>query len=81
MALSLRDRFFTPPVARAFTSPTGILALGAGYPKGAADDETGRINDSEIHIDFMIGGPEVTVFAVDAQGHERPLLEGGAWRD
>jgi hypothetical protein len=28
--LSLRDRFFTPPVAHAITSPTGILALGAG---------------------------------------------------
>lgn len=57
------------------------IALGAGYPKGAADDEAGRINDSEIHIDFMIGGPDVTVFAVDADGRERPLLMGGAWRD
>jgi hypothetical protein len=28
--LSLRDRFFSPPVARAITSPSGILALGAG---------------------------------------------------
>jgi hypothetical protein len=32
--LSLRDRFFTPPVARAITSPTGILALGAGASAG-----------------------------------------------
>lgn len=32
--LSLRDRFFTPPVARAITSPTGILALGAGAGLG-----------------------------------------------
>ena len=32
--LSLRDRFFTPPVARALTSPTGILALGAGAGLG-----------------------------------------------
>ncbi len=32
--LSLRDRFFTPPVARAITSPTGILALGAGAAVG-----------------------------------------------
>lgn len=32
--LSLRDRFFTPPVARAITSPTGILALGAGAGVG-----------------------------------------------
>lgn len=28
--LSLRDRFFTPPVARAMTSPAGILLAGAG---------------------------------------------------
>jgi hypothetical protein len=32
--LSLRDRFFTPPVARAITSPAGILALGAGAGLG-----------------------------------------------
>jgi hypothetical protein len=32
--LSLRDRFFTPPVARAITSPLGILALGAGASVG-----------------------------------------------
>ena len=27
---SLRDRFFTPPVARAITSPSGIVLAGAG---------------------------------------------------
>jgi len=32
--LSLRDRFFTPPVARAVTSPSGILALGVGASLG-----------------------------------------------
>lgn len=32
--LSFRDRFFTPPVARAITSPSGILALGAGAGVG-----------------------------------------------
>ncbi len=32
--LSFRDRFFTPPVARAITSPTGILALGVGASLG-----------------------------------------------
>ena len=32
--LSLRDRFFTPPVARALTSPSGILAIGAGAGLG-----------------------------------------------
>ena len=32
--LALRDRFFTPPVARAVTSAGGILALGAGVSLG-----------------------------------------------
>lgn len=33
-AHSLRDRFFTPPVARAVTSPSGILAFGGGIAAG-----------------------------------------------
>ena len=57
------------------------IALGAGYPKGAEPGEAERINHSEIHIDFMIGGPGVTVLGVDAEGRETPVLEGGAWRD
>lgn len=32
--LRLRDRFFTPPVARAITSPSGILLAGAGAAVG-----------------------------------------------
>ena len=32
--LSLRDRFFTPPVARAMMSPSGILLAGAGAAAG-----------------------------------------------
>lgn len=32
--MSFRDRFFTPPVARAVTSPSAILATGAGAAVG-----------------------------------------------
>lgn len=32
--LSFRDRFFTPPVARAMTSPSGILLAAAGVSAG-----------------------------------------------
>lgn len=32
--LSFRDRFFSPPVARAVTSPSGILATGVGAAAG-----------------------------------------------
>jgi hypothetical protein len=36
VGLSLRDRFFTPKVARAMMSPTGILAAGGGLAVGVA---------------------------------------------
>ena len=39
-----------------------------------------RINESEIHIDFMIGSDEVTVSGVTRAGDELPLLVGGAWQ-
>jgi len=60
---------------------TSHIAIGAGYPMGVDEGDAGRINRSEIHVDFMIGGPDVTVSAVDGEGRESPLLEGGAWRD
>ena len=56
------------------------VALGAGYPTGAGPADAARINQSVIHIDFMIGDPSVTVLGVDAEGRESPVLEGGAWR-
>lgn len=58
---------------------TSHIALGAGYPKGVDEGAVDAINSSEIHIDFMIGGPEVTVSGVDADGREHVVLEGGAW--
>jgi len=57
------------------------IALGAGYPKGASPEDAERINTSEIHIDFMIGGPDVTVFGVDADGNETPVLQNLTWSD
>ncbi len=59
---------------------TSHIALGAGYPTGADPADADRINQSAIHIDFMIGDPAVTVLGVDAEGRESPVLEGGAWR-
>ncbi len=44
------------------------------------DEREGAINESIIHIDFMIGSPEVDVFGVTASGDEVPVLIGGAWQ-
>ena len=56
------------------------IALGAGYPVGAGPADAVRINQSAIHIDFMIGDPAVTVLGLESEGRESPVLEGGAWR-
>jgi aminopeptidase len=57
------------------------LALGAAYPFAVGDDEDRQhANVSKIHIDFMIGSPEVEVDGLDEAGNAIPLLRGGEWQ-
>jgi aminopeptidase len=57
------------------------IALGRGFQFLAPDDETsGRINESDIHIDFMIGSPELDVTGITADGDRVPVLIGGSWQ-
>jgi aminopeptidase len=56
------------------------VALGAAYEFTAGEQDHGRINRSQIHVDFMIGSPEVAVTGVTAGGERVPVLQGGAWR-
>ena len=39
-----------------------------------------RINQSSIHIDFMIGSPELDVDGITAAGEHVPVLRNGAWQ-
>jgi aminopeptidase len=57
------------------------VALGDAYSTPISDpSDLPRINESEIHVDFMIGSDDVTVSGVTRDGDERPLLVGGAWQ-
>jgi aminopeptidase len=38
------------------------------------------VNTSRIHVDFMIGSPEVEVDGITRDGDAVPLLRGGAWQ-
>jgi aminopeptidase len=56
------------------------IALGSAYEVSVAPEDVERINRSAIHLDFMIGGDDVAVTGVAANGTEIPLLRGGDWQ-
>jgi aminopeptidase len=56
------------------------VALGAAYVATVAAEHRERINRSEIHIDFMIGGDGVDVLGVKPDGTEVPVLQGGVFQ-
>ena len=54
------------------------IALGQGFPF-LAGDRDGEVNESQIHIDFMIGSPELMITGITADGERVPVLHQGAW--
>jgi len=56
------------------------VALGQGFAFLLGKDSRDRANESEIHIDFMIGSPEMTVTGITADGGRVPVLDRGKWQ-
>jgi aminopeptidase len=56
------------------------VALGSSYSAAVTGESAARANDSEIHVDFMIGGNDVEVTGETASGAEVGVLKGGAWQ-
>jgi aminopeptidase len=56
------------------------IALGQGFPFLLADDEKARCNESEIHIDFMVGSNALAVTGITSDGTRVPVLVDGRWR-
>jgi aminopeptidase len=57
------------------------LALGSGYDHVVDDPaDKERVNKSIVHIDFMIGSPELDVDGVTRDGDVVPVLRSGAWQ-
>jgi aminopeptidase len=63
------------------------IALGQSYAmcvEGAtAMDVDERVeaglNQSSVHVDFVVGSPELSVYGVAADGEEEPIISGGEW--
>jgi aminopeptidase len=56
------------------------IALGGGFDFAVEEEDRGRINKSGIHIDFMIGSPELEVTGITGEGERIPVLREGAWQ-
>jgi aminopeptidase len=57
------------------------IALGHGYQAPVEDDaDKARVNHSHVHVDFMIGSPEVAVDGITRDGDAVPVLRQGAWQ-
>jgi aminopeptidase len=61
------------------------VAYGVGYLEALADSEGKTraelgVNESAVHTDFMIGGPEVEVDGIATDGSVVPLLRQNAWQ-
>ncbi len=57
------------------------IALGSGYDHPVEDPaDKARINQSHIHVDFMIGSAELAVDGITSDGEVVPVLRDGAWQ-
>jgi aminopeptidase len=57
------------------------VALGQAFAFAVGDDaERERINTSMVHIDFMIGGDDIDVTGLTADGARVAVLRGGVWQ-
>jgi aminopeptidase len=57
------------------------IALGGAYDHPIEDPaEKARINQSVVHVDFMIGSPELNVDGITVDGSTVPVLRDGAWQ-
>jgi aminopeptidase len=57
------------------------LAFGNAYERSAATPEdVDRLNRSAVHIDFMVGGDDVSVTGVAHDGARVPVLRAGQWQ-
>jgi aminopeptidase len=57
------------------------IALGQGFDFAVeGDQDRGRVNRSEIHVDFMIGSSQGSVTGTTRSGENVSLLRQGAWQ-
>jgi aminopeptidase len=56
------------------------IAYGTGFAFLAGEENAAQVNHSKVHTDLMIGGPEVAVDGITADGDRVPILRDEVWQ-
>jgi aminopeptidase len=56
------------------------MALGSAYESAVDEEDRERLNQSSIHVDFMVGSPEVDVTGITRDGERVPVLRDSTWQ-
>jgi aminopeptidase len=56
------------------------IALGQGFPFLLDGADTSAVNESQLHIDFMIGSNDLRVTGITSDGDRVPVLVDGNWQ-
>jgi aminopeptidase len=56
------------------------IAYGAGLPFLADGETEGGLNEANMHVDFMVGGPELEIDALLPDGRTVPLIRDETWQ-
>jgi aminopeptidase len=56
------------------------IAFGSGFGGTRSETPPRAVNRSTIHLDVMIGSPELEVTGIGARGRRIPLIREGAWQ-
>ena len=56
------------------------IAFGSGFGSTRSETPARGVNRSAIHLDVMIGSPELEATGFDGRGRRIPLIRDGSWR-